>query len=180
MTFWSHQTGKPAATPLHVFNADNALNVAYSPDGKTLVAGGNGGAVSMWDLATRKQIGADFPGPAEERPVARFTPDGSHLLVVYGRGRSDPLGPRPGRVGGPSVQGGGPQLHAGRVEPVPAKPTLRDSLSGLTPATSPKMCGRSYAAHDLLTAGRHPRAQDDTKRHRTTRGTGFRAQCEQP
>ena len=62
------------------------LNVDFSPDGKMLVAAGDvSGAVTLWDLASRKQIG-DFPGPESTAALARFTPDGTHLLIAYQSG----------------------------------------------------------------------------------------------
>jgi WD40 repeat protein len=51
-------------------------SVAFAPDGKTLVAGGTGGTVVLWDLATG--VRATFPGQA---PLA-LSGDGKTLAAV--------------------------------------------------------------------------------------------------
>ena len=55
---------------------DVALDVAFSPDGKLLTAGGMGG-VNLWSVASRKRVHAlDGSGP-----VAFFR-DGTHLATL--------------------------------------------------------------------------------------------------
>lgn len=56
-------------------------------------------------------------------------------------------------------------------------------LGAARPGSCPRAherAARACLAHVLLTTGRHPRAQDDTRRHRTTRGRGIRARVQPP
>ena len=54
-------------------------SVDASPDGRTLVTAGQDGQVRLWDLATRRPIGAPLPGPKDANVVARFAPDGNYV-----------------------------------------------------------------------------------------------------
>ncbi len=61
--------------------SDQALSLAYSPDGKTLVTAGFQGAIELWDLVENKKVGG-FKG---ERSIVRFVtfaPDGKTLASV--------------------------------------------------------------------------------------------------
>ncbi len=67
-------------------------SVAYSPDGKTIVAGycdsHNGSGVVLWDVATRKPL-VDEPLPVKEGEVEliAFSPDGKTIAAGF-RGES--------------------------------------------------------------------------------------------
>ena len=64
------------------------LGVAFSPDGRTFLAGGgvaSSGEARLWETATRKPAGRTFPHPLLVRPVA-FSPDGKTVLVGGGDG----------------------------------------------------------------------------------------------
>jgi WD40 repeat protein len=57
--------------------------VQFAPDGKTIVAAGQDGAIRLFELATGKERGklaADKAGPALD---AFFAPDGKQLFLVY-------------------------------------------------------------------------------------------------
>ena len=53
-------------------------SVAFSPDGRTLAAGGSGGSIRLWDLRTRRPIGA-LEGHADDVTTVTFSPDGRLL-----------------------------------------------------------------------------------------------------
>jgi WD40 repeat protein len=62
-----------------VRDGSGAACVAFSPDGKTLVSGGDVG-LCAWDLATGKELGwfrTSLPATS-----ARFTPDGKEILTI--------------------------------------------------------------------------------------------------
>jgi hypothetical protein len=42
----------------------------------------------LWDAATGRQFGVDFPGFDNVWSAATFTPDGSSLVVVYANGHA--------------------------------------------------------------------------------------------
>jgi WD40 repeat protein len=58
---------------------EGVINVHFSPDGKTLATTGVNGAVSLWDVASRKRR-LSLPQEGDVYYVA-FTPDGKRLLV---------------------------------------------------------------------------------------------------
>ncbi len=77
-------------------------SVAFSPDGKTLAVGG-GGAVILWDVASRRPIGKPFAGHTGFISGIAFSPDGQTLAsasadntiilwdVASGRPKGQPL-----------------------------------------------------------------------------------------
>jgi WD40 repeat protein len=75
---WDLVAGRERATLKG--HADQALSVAFSPDGKRLVSGSVDGTAIVWDLATGQQLIAikESTGPAA------FSPDGKTLALTYG------------------------------------------------------------------------------------------------
>jgi WD40 repeat protein len=73
--------------PAFLAHAGWIASVDASPDGRTLVTAGQDGQVRLWDLATRRPIGAPLPGRTKDaNVVARFTPDGKDVLAVFADG----------------------------------------------------------------------------------------------
>jgi tetratricopeptide (TPR) repeat protein len=63
--------------------------VAFSPDGRKLVAAGGTSPARLWDVATGKQIG-EIRQPEARFERAAFSPDGRTLLTESWRNRTDP------------------------------------------------------------------------------------------
>jgi WD40 repeat protein len=71
-------TLQPIAT-LHDFLL-GAHSVAFSPDGKRIVAGSNGiEALKLWDLGTRQEV-LTLSGEGQLFEQAAFSPDGRYLF----------------------------------------------------------------------------------------------------
>ena len=75
---WNVRTHRPRGRA-HRSTEPSQSSVAFSPDGRTLAAGGSGGSIRLWDLRTRRPIGA-LEGHADDvttvsvqprRPAAR-------------------------------------------------------------------------------------------------------------
>ena len=59
--------------------------MTFSPDGKTLAAGGWGdNTVKLWNVATRDQIGS-LEGHNKTIRTLAFSPDGEHTGFRFGR-----------------------------------------------------------------------------------------------
>ena len=48
--------------------------------------GGSDGTVKLWATATLRQFGSAFQSDPSQWGTARFTPDGTRLVVLYGDG----------------------------------------------------------------------------------------------
>jgi WD40 repeat protein len=84
---WSPATGAQIGHPTLVAAAPVA-SIAFDPTGETFAtAGGSDGLAKLWTTRTQQQFGATFPGDPGHWGNARYTPDGSKLIVVYDDGK---------------------------------------------------------------------------------------------
>jgi WD40 repeat protein len=72
---WDTHTRKPLGM---LPTDDGSLSVAFSPDGGTLAAGGNG-TVQLWDVRGRKPLGPPLEGHTDDVTSVAFSPDGRTL-----------------------------------------------------------------------------------------------------
>jgi|GEM_PF-479670 len=78
--YWSLGEGKPRKGPPSV--AGSYRSVAFSPDGRTLVAAGQ--TLTIWEVATGRKLREwTFPGPVR---WAAYAPDGRHLFTANSNG----------------------------------------------------------------------------------------------
>lgn len=84
---WNPGTGQRVGQPTLVAAAPVA-SLAFAPSGTTFAtAGGSDGLAKLWTTATGQQFGSTFPGDPGQWGNAQYTPDGSHLIVVYQDGK---------------------------------------------------------------------------------------------
>jgi len=77
---WDVRTGKPMGQPLHR-HVGEVIAVAVSPDGRTLVSGGQDGTVRLWDVPTHQQLGQPLRMSTWVTDVA-FSPDGRAVAAA--------------------------------------------------------------------------------------------------
>ena len=75
--FTVYETNPRLLTYLH--HPKGVNGVALSPDGKTLASASDDGTVRLWDLATRKAVGAPLTGHIGPVTSVAFSPDGKTL-----------------------------------------------------------------------------------------------------
>jgi len=84
LRLWNWQTRQPDRR----LRGPSALNgVAFSPDGKRLVAGSpNLRSLVLWDVATRQEIAQFGTGLSGGIDAVQFSPDGNTICAVDGHG----------------------------------------------------------------------------------------------
>jgi WD40 repeat protein/DNA-binding SARP family transcriptional activator len=84
---WDPATGAQIGHPT-VVAASPVASIAFAPAGDTFATTGTSdGLAKLWTAKTRQQFGAAFPGNPGQWGSARYTPDGSKLIVVYQDGK---------------------------------------------------------------------------------------------
>jgi WD40 repeat protein/tetratricopeptide (TPR) repeat protein len=117
---WDAQTGQALGPPLE--HPDSVSSVAFSPDGRTILAGCGDRTVRLWDAATGQQVGQIRALPKEVAAVA-FSPDGRTILAgsfpgarLFDAATGRPIGP--------------PLTHRDRVDGVAFSPDGKVALTG--------------------------------------------------
>ncbi|MDX2911256.1 WD40 repeat domain-containing protein [Streptomyces griseiscabiei] len=64
-----------------LFASESISALAISPDGRTLAVGGNAGALQLWDLKTRQQLGVPLTTPGERIDTLAFSTDSGTLYA---------------------------------------------------------------------------------------------------
>jgi len=68
-------------TPIRTFRSGTSMNsVAFSPDGKRVLAGGAGGTLKLWDAETGEEI-RSFSGHRGKVASVAFSPDGKQIVA---------------------------------------------------------------------------------------------------
>ena len=80
---WDAESRRPVGAPLGGHEGD-VFNAEFSPDGEMLATSGFDGSVILWDVDSRRTLGA-LPGSLGFTS-ARFTPDGRPLFKLFETG----------------------------------------------------------------------------------------------
>jgi WD40 repeat protein len=83
---WNPGTGAPLGHPV-LAQPSPIASLAFDPRGDTFATtGGSDGTAKLWATATQQQLGSTFQSDPSQWGTARFTADGTHLIVIYGDG----------------------------------------------------------------------------------------------
>jgi WD40 repeat protein len=78
--FWDVRTGEQLGAPLS-HHRERVWGLAFAPDGKTLVSGGNDSVIGLWDWPARKWLGDIRSGESLVLSSFAFSPDGTTLAA---------------------------------------------------------------------------------------------------
>jgi WD40 repeat protein len=81
LRLWDTATGLPLGAPMQ--GQSNGEEVAFSPDGKTIVSS-DGSTLRLWDLATRQPRGGALTGKMVSTPGGVFSADETTLVSIDG------------------------------------------------------------------------------------------------
>jgi WD40 repeat protein/DNA-binding SARP family transcriptional activator len=80
---WDPGTGRELGKPTAAAAAPIS-SIAFGPNGATFATtGGSDGIARLWTTASLQQFGSNLPGAPNFWGHAEYTPDGSHLVVVW-------------------------------------------------------------------------------------------------
>jgi DNA-binding SARP family transcriptional activator/WD40 repeat protein/energy-coupling factor transporter ATP-binding protein EcfA2 len=83
---WNPATGKEIGRPV-LAQPSPIASLAFDPRGGTFATtGGSDGTAKLWMTATLRELGSAFQSDPSQWGTARYTPDGRHLVVIYGDG----------------------------------------------------------------------------------------------
>jgi WD40 repeat protein/class 3 adenylate cyclase len=86
VNLWDPKTGAGIGRPTLVAPAP-VSSISFSRDGKTFAtSGGSSGGTSIWETATRQQLGSNFPGGEGQWGNVAYTSDGRYLMSVFSDG----------------------------------------------------------------------------------------------
>ena len=124
-------------------------SVAFSPDGKTIVSGGDDGILRLWDITSGKAIGQPFKGHEGSVISVAFSPDGK-TLVSGGQDGTLRLWDTSGKAIGQPFKG-----HESSIKSVAFSPDGKTIVSGgedktvrLWDITSGKAIGQPFKGHE--------------------------------
>ena len=123
----STDTWRPVGGRLAGHTAE-VMALSVSRDGRTLATGSADGTIRLFDLATRRPLGAPLPAVINRLVEPRFTPDGAFLFAITDDRAGLPLGHAPVLVGAARLRRRRPHAHPRGVERRPAGPRVRASL----------------------------------------------------
>jgi WD40 repeat protein len=123
---WRRELVEPKALFSH---GDRVLSVAFSPDGKTILAGSFDGKAQLWNVATCRPIGPPMVHSGVVNAVA-FSPDGQTLLT----GSRDKTARRWDAATGRPL--GQPLVHSAPVFAVAFSPDGQTLLTGCSDKTA--------------------------------------------
>ena len=126
---WDAARGSQIGAPVTVA-ASNLIQLAFSPDGKLLVASLRNGSTILIDLPSRQQLGNSFAiegGRGEDRPVVHRQRGPADQLPRHGHRLAD----QPRRLGAIRLPGRRTGHHPCRMGRCPARPALPARLPAL-------------------------------------------------
>ncbi|MFN7572901.1 MAG: hypothetical protein ACK5TK_15850 [Betaproteobacteria bacterium] len=106
LDIWHSESGKPLHPPIEAHEG-GAVCVAFSPDGKFVVTGGQDGNLRVWDVATGRSAAPLLAGHKGAVTGVAYSPDGARIVSAGVDGTLRFWAARTGAADGPPLQGSG-------------------------------------------------------------------------